>query len=223
MHKQITLKKALLLPDPITPNTTTLVFDIHGVLFTSDHKKILSLLWQNKRLIKLFLYFFNPRFLVDFLELVRKKAVPEECIIYLTSRYKGLANFKEIAISIANAQKPIPEMLPLIKTLKEQGYTLHIFSNIGETIFEHLAQAFPEVFCYFDSLYVPNAADGYISKPKMKAFNYYLERCNQDQKQIIFIDNNIRNISMAAQCNISGIYFENSEILKQKLQALGIF
>lgn len=198
-------------------DSTIITFDIHGVLFKADTKKIVHIIWSNKRILKVFLYLLNPRFIADLYYLIRKKTIPEEYIFYITDKYKGLSNYKNHAIAIANAQKPIANTIELVKKLKQEGYTLHIFSNIGQTIYENLASTFPDIFKHFDAVHTPKAENNYTCKPNIGAFTEYLSRYNKDQKTILFIDNRLKNIKQALRCNILGIHYKNADSLTHML------
>lgn len=197
-----------------------IAFDIHGVLFTSDYKKIFLLLLHNLGAFKLVIYCAHPRFIRDVLRLLKKGAVPEEYINTLTKSYPGLNPYKGLALEIANAQKPNLPLFTIIKTLQHQGHTLHIFSNIGGTIFSHLAEQYPELLHYFDKICVPTEQNNYVAKPSLDAFKHYLANYNPDNKTIVFIDNRQANITISQRCGMHGIHFKSTADLEEQLALL---
>lgn len=197
-----------------------ITFDIHGVLFTTDYKKIFQLIMRNLSALKLVIYCAYPRFIKDAFLLLKKGAVPEEYINTLTSSYKGLTPYKQLAIELANAQKPNLTLFSIVKELKSQGYTLHIFSNIGYSIFNHLAQQNPEIFNNFDAVFVPTSANNYLAKPNPQAFAQYLALHNPANKRIIFIDNRRTNISISKLHGMHGIRFRSANKLAEELAQL---
>lgn len=206
-------------PLPITPISSIITFDIHGVLFTPDWKAIAKLFWGNKKSCTLFVYLFNPQFLYDLFFLVRNGAVLVKCITYLSGRYPYFACYEQFIFLVANTQKPIANTINVVKLLKEKGYTLHIFSNIGTTLYQKLENEFPQTLMLFSQAFTP---DGFHGKNHQDTFTDYLEYFNQDHKQIVFIDNNKNNISLAAAVGIVSIYYKNPEQLQTSLQNLEV-
>jgi FMN phosphatase YigB (HAD superfamily) len=215
-------KIALAIPQPstpITPSSSIITFDIHGVLFTPDWSKIRSLIWANKKVCTLIIYLFNPRFLFRAFILLRKGAVLEKCITALSGDYPYFARYETFIFSVANTQKPIPHMADLIKTLKQEGFTLHIFSNIGTQLYEDLVREFPQEFIMFDKAFTP---DGFQGKSHQETFSYYLEEFNPQNKQIVFIDNNRKNVTLAKNVGIISIYYRNPGQLQETLKQLRV-
>lgn len=204
---------------PITPDSSIITFDIHGVLFKADWPKIAKLVWAHKKTGSLIFYIFNPWFIYDLAQMLKKGAVLEKCIDHLSGRHPYFAKHKNFILLIANTQKPIPPMLELVKTLKSHGYTLHIFSNIGTILYKDLSYQFPMPFSLFDDAYTP---DGFASKAHPEAFTHYLERYNPHNKQVIFIDNNKNNIALASSAGIVSIYYKKPQQLQAILVKLGV-
>lgn len=204
---------------PITPNSSIITFDIHGVLFTPDWPAMARLLWANKNTFVLGLYILNPRFVYRVLRLLYKGAVLEKCITYLSGNYPLFARYQGFIFLVANTQKPIPHMIDLLKALKKKGYTLHIFSNIGTRLYEGLALKFPEEFILFDQAFTP---DGFHGKSHLETFYHYLEEFNPENKQIVFIDNNRNNITMAKTVGIISVYYKNPRQLYATLKQLDV-
>ncbi|MDR3550884.1 MAG: HAD hydrolase-like protein [Candidatus Babeliales bacterium] len=207
---------------PIIPQNTIIAFDIHGVLFKPNFKKIIQLAWNHKKVFTIGFYLLNPKFTFKLISLKYKRAVPEEYFMTLTRDYPSLEQYKSLAIAISNAQTPVQELIDMAQNLKNQGYTLHIFSNIGQYIFADLAHTHPNVFTLFDAIHVPMEYTGYISKRHPDAFDYYLKQHNPENKMVILIDDNKHNIARASQVGIVGIYFKNSDQLRSELQQLHI-
>ena len=156
------------------------------------------------------------------MKLKYKNAVPEEYFAKFTQDYPSLKPYHQLAINISNAQTPIKEMIDLAHDLKCQGYTLHIFSNIGESIFADLAQQYPTVFSLFDKVHVPDRHTKYIGKRHQDGFSNYLSACNTENKTIILIDDNKHNITRSAQAGMVSIYFKNVQQLHTDLHKLQI-
>lgn len=202
---------------PLTPENTIIAFDIHGVLFEPNYKKIGLLIYHHAAMLKLVAYFFYPSFVAAIVKLLNKKAVPQEYIASLSNQFPGIKPYAPVMIEIANAQKPNKELFKLIEQLKDKGYTMHIFSNIGDTIYANLAQQFPHLFEYFEQICVPASSNEYIAKPNPQAFAYYLAEYNPQHKQVLFIDNRRKNIKVAQLLGIHGILFTSATDLRKTL------
>lgn len=210
------------IPEPrvlITPQSTIITFDIHGVLFNLDWKKIMQLVWRNKRSWGLITYIINPRFLYNTRQLAKKGTVLENIIIELSNHHPYFGSNKSFIYSLANAQKPIPSMIDLLEVLKKEGYSLHIFSNIGLNLYADLAHDFPAIFTLFDQAFTP---DGLKGKQHTKTFVTYLKLYNPEQKQVIFVDNNKNNVHKADYVGILGVYYKNTQQLETVFKKLEV-
>lgn len=201
------------------PDNTVVVFDIHGVLLKTDYRKILALLRTRQTFI-LLKYLCNPRVLWAMIKLSSRNAIAEEYLVYCTSRYKQLADCKDLLLAIANAQKPIDQTCALVYSLKQQGYSLHILSNIGLLMYHHLYQRFPHLFDQFDKIKIANPTENYLSKPNPRMYELYLKECNPEGKQVIFIDDKQKNIRAAQNAGMLGLRFKTGHDLHQKMQQL---
>jgi FMN phosphatase YigB (HAD superfamily) len=206
---------------PLCPKTTIITFDIHGVLFTKDYKKIASIIWHNPRILTIFFYALNPLFIYDLLKLIVKKGVTEEYIIGLGQKHRSFAQFVPLGIRIANAQKPIRQTVKIAHQLKNKGYTLHILSNIGTTIYADLARSYPEIFQPFDAVIAPCAENNYCGKPHQAFFDQYYKEYS-GPKQLLLIDDKPINIKKAVCAGIGGIYFIHPNSLRTNLHRLKV-
>ena len=208
------------LQNSLAPESTIIAFDIHGVLFKKDYKKIARLMWHNKKdLSPLLLYTFNPFFIYDIFKLRYKKAITEEYIIGLGTKYPRLTKLIPLGITLANAQKPISQTISIVKNLKKRGYVLHVFSNIGKTIYADLAKQFPEILNTFDALITTTAKNNYKNKSHKDFFYSYISQ-HTPKKQLILIDNTYSNIKQAHTLGIIGIRFTTPQALQKTLSRL---
>ncbi len=209
------------LTQPIAPQTTIITFDIHGVLFTKDYREIATIIWHNPRLLTIFFYALNPFVVYDVLKLMVKKGVTEEYIIGLGAKHRSFAQFVPLGIAIANAQKPIAKTVALAHQLKKKGYTLHILSNIGPTIYADLAKKHPAVFASFDAVIVPLPENNYCGKPHQAFFDRYYKNY-AGHKQILLIDDKPINIKKAVRAGMGGIYFTHPNSVRNTFSRLVI-
>jgi len=208
--------------NPITPQNTILTFDLHDVIVNYDYGKIIKTFFKSNRKLKLLFAMLNPFVWKDIITLKWHGAVAEEYIVGLGEKYPSLKPYVPLGIRLANCQRPNPAMINFIKELKNKGYTIHLFSNIGAEIFEHFKTKFPAIIAQFDAISIPSKQNGYLKKPYHDAFINFLETYKNDNRQIIFIDDKMRNIQKAASYGIIGIHFKNPGQLKKYLADLGL-
>jgi HAD superfamily hydrolase (TIGR01509 family) len=205
---------------PLSPSTTILAFDLHEVLVTNHYTKMFWLWWNYVKKWSLLYHLVHPRIIILFLRLRVKRAVAENILFTLIEKYPLLAEYQSLSIQILNAQKPIPHMEDVLIQLKKIGFELHLFSNIGEQLFNHLAPYYPSLFKLFDVIQVAESSNNYLGKPNPKAFEQYLMRYNKAAKQIIFVDDKCCNIHMAQRFGIIGIRFHSYKRLIKKFNQL---
>lgn len=218
---------------------TIIAFDFHDVLVNYDWTKIMKTFWASKKKLRLFIALLNPLIWWDIIKLMWQEAVSEQYIVSLGQKHKSLEPYIPLGIKIANTQKINYNMLNLSKNLKNSGYELQLFSNIGAIVLQDAIPKFPEIFGLFSKMVVPSKENGYIRKPFDLAFTNYLEinksshtnylhennsRENNSQvnKKFIFIDDKTKNIKKADQYGILGIRFKNYDQLVQEFKKLCI-
>jgi FMN phosphatase YigB (HAD superfamily) len=199
------------------PATTIISFDLHGVVCRSDYRAILKIgLGNPNSLLRLAMYAFNPLFLKDVWRLWRSHAVAAAYLQLVCTKHRFLASTVPFLIKVGNAQKPNHLLISFIKQLKNHGYAVHLFSNIGDIILDDFAVQYPQIIALFDTICATSKTTDYIGKPYDDAFAAYQTNCNPSNKQVIFIDNTKRNIAAAHRHNMTGIlYGSTTEVIKQ--------
>ena len=206
----------------MNPQKTILAIDLHGVLFKHDYKRMFKAYWQSKHKLTLILALINPLLWINAIRLACQHAVAEQFLIGLADKHHRLKPFVPLGIHIANQQKPIKKVVTMLKDLKNKGYTLHLFSNIGSIVFEDIRKNFPDIFQLFDSFILPSRSNNYLRKPSPVAFTTYLRENNKKNKKVVLIDDKIKNIRQAKYHGIKGILFKSPEHLQHQLLAIGI-
>ena len=208
----------------VTPETTVIAFDLHNVVFKKQTRKIVM---QGLKLLSkgTWRYTFNPRLWYRVYKTHRTSHVAEDIFKKMSAQYPGLSKFRGDFIRMTNAQRPIKLVMELIKTLKAQGFSLYILSNIGNETFEELATIYPELKEYFDGAYTANADNDYLHKPHpefYEGFKEYIRQEGHDAKQILFIDDLKKNLAAAARCNIAGVHFTSPKRLTKAFKKLNV-
>jgi HAD superfamily hydrolase (TIGR01509 family) len=201
-------------------NNTILVFDLHEVLFTFDYKKIVKLIWQFNHKWTIIATLFHFGLIWQLLKLLLNDATDEEFYDLFEQKHPILF---PLILEMTNAQKIIPGTDHIIKDLVQQNYTLHILSNIGPRRFTQLSNDFPQFIDYFKRTKIVDPNDTpCFKKPDTQFFIDYLKEYTQPEQQVILIDDNKKNITIARSLGMTAIHFRSAKQLRKQLQHLGI-
>ena len=207
-------------PFVASPKNTVFVFDLHGVVFQKNLPGMIRAISKAPLSMGAFITLINPLFWYDFLLLLYKVDSAENIIKTLTKKYPHLEPYIDISLDIANEQLPTQKTVAIIKKLKEQGFPLLVFSNIGITTFKRLVKKFPELFSYFDGYQVAEPKDNWLQKPDIKAYKKFIDTFDLHAYNIVFIDDKKENISAGQASGMYGVYFKAIQDLKKHIERL---
>jgi len=152
-----------------------------------------------------------------------RKGISVADLIYIakTENNKKLMDF---VFNICCAYRPMPRTVAIIQSLRQQGFTNHIGSNIARPIFDQFKEEHQDVFSLFDYAHVVDVAsyDQVIQKPDPLFFNSYLEIHNVQPSDVIFIDNKKRNINTASRIGLHTIHFKRASQLRRDLKRFNV-
>ena len=114
------------LPLPLNATNTIIVFDLHGVLFNHDYKKMAATFWASPKKWKFMGDMLDPCLIRDVLILLYRRPIPESFFMHLAHKYKAVKDELPLLIRIANCQKINRPMIKLVRKLKAEGYQLHL-------------------------------------------------------------------------------------------------
>lgn len=197
-------------------------FDLHGVIVKKRYRGFLKYILRYCYRMDILLLFFNIHFLTLLTQLLQKSRIPEEYITTCARYFPSLHFLIQPIISMTNEQIPLIETVTIIKALKNKGYKIFLFSNIGERTYVDFEKKFPEIVTLFDDICIAHAHDGWIQKPQQAAFEKFLIKFSLNPEQCIFIDNSKKNIKTAQQKKFKTIKFKYPKTLKKELHKLGI-
>lgn len=185
---------------------SVVVFDLGKVLVDFDYsiaaRKIaarsarapdnLNFLWESPLLIEYESGQLNRR---DFFENMQK----------LTG-FQG--DIEEFSIYFGNIFQPIPQMIELHSTLRQQKIPTYILSNVSDIAVNHIRQNFP----FFKNF------DGYIfsyevksMKPDARIYETMEKLCGRNGAEIIYIDDRLENIEAGSARGWRAILHETPE------------
>jgi len=205
---------------------TIITFDLHDVVFKFDYKKIFHLIWTTDRKWAIFTTIAYPRFIWNLLKLLYKKPIDHD-IFEIFSHQRPI--LLPLAIEIMNATKIIGDTAKIIKELDDKGYYLDILTNATDKRFIALQKNYPDLlshFRYSKKITKPSSPD--LRKPHEPFFREYLERIKDLNKtdfplqNILFIDDNKKNIKTAQKVGMNTIRFKSPQQLREALVELRI-
>ncbi|MCF0237371.1 MAG: HAD family phosphatase [Sphaerochaetaceae bacterium] len=145
----------------------------------------------------------------------------EEAVIAFCKRlpehlHKGA---KELTLHWWNTIELIPNMVDILRDLKNNGYKLYVLSNASHRFPQYFYKT--EAFPYFEDT-VYSASLGLL-KPEREIYKYLLDKHSLEASECVFIDDTPSNVEGAIYTGIKGIVFKgNPKRLREELQALGV-
>lgn len=107
--------------------------------------------------------------------------------------------------------EPLMDIIPLVKSLKQQGYKIYLLSNCSKQFYEYYKRE--EAFKYFDDFYI--SADYQLLKPNVEIFEHFLNHFDLKSDECIFIDDVKANVEGAFKALMHG-YHHNGDVKKLK-------
>jgi 2-haloacid dehalogenase len=110
---------------------------------------------------------------------------------------------------------PIPNTVEIFRQLKDSGnYKLYALTNWQSGLFE-IALVRYNFLHWFDGRVV--SGEEKMRKPFPEFYNLLLDRYKLNAEEVLFIDDNLRNIKAAEALGIRSIHFESPEKLRAEL------
>jgi len=210
------------------PNNTVLLWDLHEVLLQKSMWRWIVLCLQFNRKLELIrtldktIISIACTFILERIRLKKKELVSEE----LLNAARAANNYAlvELVTTVCSAYTPIDPTVQLLKNLSARGYTHHLGSNIGETVFKRCNTTFNTIFSEFKTYTIPfyTADKKIIKKPNPHFFITHLTKNSLTPDRVIFIDDKKMNIEAAQSVGIHAIQFINAKQLQKDLTDLGL-
>ena len=114
----------------------------------------------------------------------------------------------------------IHETVEIFRQLKESGkYKLYALTNWSSELFPHALERF--VFLkWFDGIVV--SGEEKLRKPFPGFYQLLLDRYDLSASEVLFIDDNLRNVNAAKDVGMAGVFFESPAQLMQELKEKNI-
>lgn len=222
----------------ISPDTTIIAFDFHGVVVHLNKLKVgakLSrTLWNSP--YKWFLIKNSWNIFKESIRLKSELDVFDDVLDELILKYPELQHHRKVVHDIVNSHESEQAVLDIIRLLKDKGYSVYMASNISPKSLKTMRRKVPGVLALFDAIYSahqkkPFSKDMYTGDVKPKpgyyvGFREFLKyAAPQDaHKKIIFIDDLQRNIdgALRADNNLIGVTYTSVQQLTNDLLQLNV-
>jgi len=235
-QNQLKLEEAKYVSENIEITKDTIfVFDINDVIIDADFTKIWNIINTQvltNHKMQLASALCRPYLYYLVLTKVFKGAVPEEILTKIQETYPQYTKLCGHGLELANAQKEVPGMFKVIQALKNNGHNLLLMSNVGQdkiskdfdNSIDMLKKQFP-VFNVFDleASHLTSKEDNYTKKPNPNYYAKFLEKFEkkfgkEKIKDIVFVDDRMKNIVGARNCGIKSVWFLSTEDFVKKLK-----
>jgi len=210
-------------PHNFDPKTHIFLWDLHEVILERNMRSWARICltfdrkWElikhlNKKSIIIFL-----TCILDRLKIIKKQMVSEELV--QAAQTTGNDALVQLIIEVCSAYTPIQDTVQLIQELSALGYTHHLGSNIGKTVFDNCVTKFPAIFTIFKGHSIPfdPLKAKMIKKPHPDFFTTHIRKYNLNPAHVIFIDDKLINVQAAQSVGIHGIHFQNTAQLRDQL------
>lgn len=197
-------------------NAPTVIFDLGGVVFEWNPRKILELYYSDATLRTEMMHalFQHP----DWLEMDRGTLLESEAIERLKIRIDRPHNelvglFNAIRCSLL----PKQDTVELINRLSQRNIPLYCLSNMPISTFAYLQQQHT-IFKIFEGIVISGEVK--MMKPENQIFEYLLKQYGLSVNQTIFIDDHQPNIDAANVLGFKTILFQDAAQCEVELEIL---
>lgn len=180
-----------------------IVFDMGNVIIRWDPKHIVNQYTNDKDEQRMFLkeVFGSREWLAYDEGTMSKQEVQDGICSRLNAKYHQQAC--DMVSYWYRDCPPIKEMEPIIKELKDKGYSIYLLSNTN-TSFDEYKDTIP-VFMYFDGFYI--SANYKLVKPSKEIFEDFSRRFDVSLSECVFIDDIPINVEGAIAAGMEGYCF----------------
>lgn len=196
-----------------------IVFDLGGVVFEWNPKKLAQKLFQDTATQELFLS--DVVGSQEWLALDKGILKPDEFIARIATRTRiSATDVGRILSAVPPSLVPINGTIQIIKELKEQGFKIYVLSNMHDASIDYIEDKY-DFWYLFDGKVISCRIKKV--KPEPEIFRYTLDIFQLSSKNTLFIDDMVENLEAAKKFGIQTVYFENPEQCRIALISRGVF
>lgn len=195
-------------------------FDLNGVLLELSVRDFCKEFWHYTNKWRLIFHFLNPLVALKAIKLAWAEPVVEHAIIKLIKQFPHLMQHKAYMLNAISCQNIKAGAPALIKFIQHHHIQLFALTNIGEESIALLQKRHPLFFSNFIEIYHTTKADNYVAKPEKSFFLNHLPKAEVEFNQIIFIDDNNKNIQVARELGLYTIHCKSIPQLHKEVSLL---
>ncbi len=122
--------------------------------------------------------------------------------------------------SIASMMEPIKHSVQLVQKLKSAGYSLILFANAPNELFEPLQKKYPDIINLFDGVIISSQVKRI--KPEQSMFHHLFTTHNLNPLDCIIIDDLEATVKAAEKLGMNGIVYDKIANVTKKLRKVGV-
>lgn len=184
----------------------SLIFDAGGVLFVHDWKKFKDDIFK-KHNFSIWLYTDYPKKIHDKYKGLQIGKTSYKKVL------KGLSGKKDLTQILRDYEKAYQDaqmlnhrLLKFLKKIKKR-YQLFCLTNTNDTHFElNIKQ---QLFRDFKKVYASSKIK--VAKPNKRAFLVVLRDNSLNPREVLFIDDNLKNLAAARKLGMKTLFFKNNK------------
>lgn len=200
-------------------NLKAIIFDLGGVLVDWNPKYVFDTMFDNEADKA---HFFQNICTSDWNEEQDAGRSVKEATELLVAQHPDWKNYIEAYYGRWKEMLggPIHDTVAILKELKENGhYKLYALTNWSAELFPKALELY-DFLHWFDGRVV--SGEERLRKPTPEFYHILLDRYNLKPEDVIFIDDNLRNVKAAEELGIKSIRFESPKQLHGDLKKLGV-
>lgn len=144
----------------------------------------------------------------------------ESVIAALEKRY-GRARAEELWSAFDQADRPLnPDMIALVKRLRENGHKVGIISNTTPGMEARLRERYPEFYAMFDD--IVGSGDVELAKPDPAIWHYAMERMGVQPEESTFADDMRQYAAAASELGMHGFHFQGYAKFLEDIREIGV-
>jgi len=201
-----------------------LVFDLGGVVLRWQPESFLVRLLPERVpdavAARAFVAGFFEGFGGDWAEFDRGRIAPDLLAERAAARVGGLtaAEARRLIDAVPEELQPVPEVVALLRRLREGGHRLHFLSNMPLAYAARL-EASHAVFGLFESGVFSSRVN--LIKPEAALFAHAAEVFGETPAGLLLIDDNETNVAAARRAGWRGLHFEAADPCETELRRQG--
>ncbi len=194
------------------------VFDISNVLLRWDPRNLFQKVFADRPTMERFL---REACAMDWIAQTDRVPSFADAVEERVAAFPEFANALRLFDSrwMETLGGPIDENVALLARLKNAGAPVYALSNFAREKFALALAAYPFLGSFTDA--VISGHEG-VTKPDRRIFEILVERAGRSPKELLFVDDSLKNIEAAAAFGLHTVHYGPGVDLERELSARGV-